>query len=175
MAGDVYVNGRRVGANVTIRPGDRILTGSDSSLIFVLGRDAYEVRQMTSLALDSDKESALITGLRIVSGALLAAFAPGRRTIRTGLVTAGIPGTAVYIETNPVPSCFCTCYGVVDLDAAADGSRRTINTRNHAAHYAYARGSREGALLEAPFINHTNAELAILEKLAGRPPVLSVS
>jgi hypothetical protein len=174
MAGEVYVNGRRAGRNIVIKPGDQIRTGADSSLTFVLGRDAYKIRELTLLMLETKPDLAIVTGIRVVTGALLAAFGDGMKMISTRLATAGIRGTGVYVETNPVLTYFCTCYGTVDLASSSDKSAKTVQTRDHAAHYLYAKASAGSALAEAPMINHTNAELALLERLAGRMPVLPV-
>ena len=126
------------------------------------------------MTLETQRGSAFISGLRVVSGALVAVFGSGMKMIRTGLVTAGIRGTGIYIETNPVLTYFCTCYGEVDLTSSSDGSKKTVATRDHASNYIYAKVASGGAIVQAPLINHTNVELAALERLAGRQPVLTV-
>ena len=41
--------------------------------------------------------------------------------------------------------------------------------------YVYAKAASSASIVEAPMINHTNAELAMLERLAGRAPRLPES
>lgn len=174
MSGEVHVNGKRAGRNTMIKAGDKILTGLNSSVTFVVGKDAFMLRQMTSMMLEADRDSILITGLRILSGGLVAAFGPGMKMISTSLVAAAIRGTGIYIETSPVLTYFCTCYGEVGLTSAADGARKTVASRNHESNYVYAKVMSGSSIVQAPLINHTNAELAMLEQLAGRQPVLPV-
>src|SRR6185369_13377844 len=115
MSGEVYVNGMRAGRTTVIRPGDKIETGAGSSVAFVLGQDAFLLRQLTSI---------VITGLRLVSGALVAVFGGGMKSIRTSMAVAGIRGTGIYVETRLELTYFCTCYGEVDLVSAADNSAK---------------------------------------------------
>jgi hypothetical protein len=172
MRGEVYVNGIRAGRTTVIRPGDKIETGPGSSVAFVLGQDAFLLRQLTSMMMETAGDSIVITGLRLVSGALAAVFGGGMKSIRTSMAVAGIRGTGIYVETRQELTYFCTCYGEVDLVSAADNSGKNVKARNHASHYVYAKAARGASIVEAPMINHTNAELAMLERLAGREPRL---
>jgi hypothetical protein len=124
---------------------------------------------MSTVQLESKAGSLVISGLRVVTGAVLAVFGPGMRSVMTGLVTAAIRGTGIYVEAGAEQTYFCTCYGDVSL-TAADGSRKDVVTRNHSAHVIRA-GS---AMQVAPMMNHDNAELAALEKRVGRVPRLAV-
>jgi hypothetical protein len=175
MSGEVYVNGMRAGRTTVIRPGDKIETGAGSSVAFVLGQDAFLLRQLTSMMMETTGDSIVISGLRLVSGALVAVFGGGMKSIRTSMAVAGIRGTGIYVETRPELTYFCTCYGEVDLVSAADNSAKNVKTRNHASHYVHAKAAGGASIVEAPMINHTNAELAMLERLAGREPRLPES
>lgn len=175
MRGEVYVNGMRAGRAAAIRPGDKIETGPGSSVAFVLGQDAFLLRQLTSMMMETTADSIVITGLRLVSGALVAVFGGGMKSIRTSMAVAGIRGTGIYVETRPELTYFCTCYGEVELVSTTDNSGKNVKTHNHASHYVYAKAARGASILKAPMINHTNAELAMLERLAGRAPRLPES
>ncbi len=173
--GEVYVNGQRVSTKVVLHPGDRILTGPESTLTVAIGDDAFRLRPLTSVTFDGAADSKLVTGLRVLSGALLGAFRKHeRREVKTATATIGIRGTAVYIEANPVLTYVCTCYGDVDIECAAYRSTKRVQARDHTPNYVFARVLSGRSIVDAPVINHTNAELAELEKLAGRVPVLIV-
>ncbi len=166
MTGEIYVNGQRAQADATLRAGDRILTGPDSTLTFAVGQDAFHVRQLTSFQVEAT--GALVSGLRILTGALVGVFGKGPKQIRTATVTAGIRGTGVYIEANPVLTYFCTCYGEVDLECVGYKSTKRVSATNHSPNYVFAEVLKGASIVDAPRINHTNAELAMLERLVGR-------
>ena len=171
--GEVYVNGQRASMSVALRPGDRVLTGPESTLTVAIGEDAFRLRPLTSVTFDGASDSKLVTGLRVLSGALLGAFRKHeRREVKTATATIGIRGTAVYIEANPVLTYVCTCYGDVDIECAAYRSTKRVQSRDHTPNYIFARVLSGRSIVDAPVINHTNAELAELEKLVGRAPVL---
>jgi hypothetical protein len=111
-------------------------------------------------------------GLRIVTGAVLSVFTPNeRKEIRTATAVIGIRGTAVYIEAEPSRTYACTCYGTAILAPIAQPSAaETVTTRHHEQpRYIMAAGSPQ-MLMQAPVINHTDAELILLETLVGRQP-----
>ena len=172
VRGDVRVNGEPAREGMDLRAGDVIVTGPRAELLFVSGRDAYLVREAARVELSGQAGQLLVTGLRVVTGAVLAVFAPGApKEIRTPTATVGIRGTGVYVEAESARSYVCTCYGTADLAATADPQRfrETVTTRQHdEPRWIYASG---GTLLaRAPVINHTDDELRMLEGLVGRSP-----
>lgn len=171
MKGEVYVNGRRATRETPIRAGDAVRTGAGATFSFMLGADAFMLRPMTSIVLEAQPDSLLISGLRVISGALAAVFGPGTRSVKTSLVTAAIRGTGIYIEIAAESTYFCNCYGDVGLTVAA-GAKKDVVSTNHAAHFIHARPSAAGTIVAAPMMNHSNQELAMLEKLVGRTPRL---
>ena len=143
-----------------------------ASLVFRISNDAFLVREMSTVMLEASSGSrALLSALRLVSGAVLAVFGPGMRSVMTGLVTGAIRGTGIYVEASPARTYFCTCYGNVGL-SAADGTKKDVIATNHTAHYIHAKADAGGPIFAAPLLNHSNQELAMLEKLAGRKPRL---
>jgi len=113
-----------------------------------------------------------VTGLRVVTGAVLSVFATGeRKTIRTPTATIGIRGTGVYVEIEPDRTYVCTCYATADIEATADPQRyrETVTTRHHdEPRYVYATG--DAMMAKAAVLNHTDDELRLLESLVGRTP-----
>jgi len=125
LAGSVKVNGKPATRKTRVRPGDVVETGPKSKVVFVIGQDAFLLREQSRLNLDKSKagKEAVISGLRLVTGALLAVFGKGLRTIETATANAGIRGTGVYIEATPTETYFCTCYGEVELRDKANRVR----------------------------------------------------
>lgn len=164
VRGDARINGEPARQGQEIRPGDTVATGPGAELVFVVGRDAYLVRERSRLSFAAD-------ALRIATGAVLSVFGSGRRRIETTTATIGIRGTGVYVEAEPEKTYVCTCYGEVDLEARDDpASRETVRTRHHEApRFIMARGAPQ-MLMQAPVKNHSDAELILLESLVGRRP-----
>ena len=108
-----------------------------------------------------------------MTGKLLSVFGRGSRSIATPTATIGIRGTGIYIEAEAERTYVCTCYGLVDLQASnMPEARETVMTTHHdAPRYIYAHGETPIKMIEpAPVINHTDAELIMLEALVGRKP-----
>ncbi len=175
IEGEVRVNGRLANASTQVFGSDSITTGANSSVSFLIGGDAFFLRANSRLEMTSQGTSGtLISALRLVSGALGAAFYRGRdRRIIAPNVSAGIRGTGVYVEVLADSTYFCTCYGAVDLTAtqgASEGMKERVLevTANHQARSIG--GAQAGMrIADAPLINHSNAEMIALEALAGRP------
>jgi len=164
VRGDARINGQPARQGQEIQSGDRVTTGPGAELVFVVGRDAYMVRERSSLSFGADV-------LRVVTGAVLSVFGGGRRRIETTTATIGIRGTGVYVEVEPARTYVCTCYGEVELVARDDpASRETVRTRHHEAPRYIMAGGAPQMLMVAPVVNHTDAELILLEDLVGRRP-----
>lgn len=164
VRGDARINGEPARQGQEIQAGDRLTTGPGAELVFVVGRDAYMVRERSSLSFGAD-------ALRVVTGAVLSVFGGGRRRIETTTATIGIRGTGVYVEVEPARTYVCTCYGEVELVARDDpAARETVRTRHHEAPRYIMAGGAPQMLMEAPVLNHTDAELILLEDLVGRRP-----
>jgi hypothetical protein len=172
VSGEVSVNGRPAAVGMQVKPGDSVVAGPNGDIVFVVGRDAFLVRADSRVELTAKDNSPLLAGLRIVTGRILSVFAPGQaKRIQSETATIGIRGTAVYIEAEPGKTYVCTCYGTVDLVSRDDPSaRETVKTRHHdQPRYVMAKGAPQ-MLMHAPVVNHTDAELILLESLVGRKP-----
>lgn len=172
IRGDVRVNGTPAKEGQDVRAGDVITTGAASEAVFVAGKDGFLVRENSRVEVEGAAGSLLLTGLRIVSGAVLSVFTPGEgKTVRTPTATIGIRGTGAYVEALADRSYVCICYGEADLASSMDPSaRETIRTSHHEQpRYVMGMGAPQ-MLMGAPVINHTDVELGFLEGLVGRRP-----
>ncbi len=173
MSGQVLVDGQPAGATTVIRPGQTVETAADGEIVFVVGKDAFLLRGASKLALDPVKGvSSVASQIRMLVGRVLAVFGPGERRVETATMVTGIRGTGVYVESDPEQTYFCTCYGVVDIGARHDAaSRETVESKHHdKPRYILGKAADGKFIRPAPFINHTDAELMMLETLVGRTP-----
>jgi hypothetical protein len=78
---------------------------------------------------------------------------------------------SVYLETEPTKTYVCKCYGRVEIVARHDpGIREKVRTFYHdKPRFVFGPGADE-TLEAAPVINHTDAELIMLESMVGRIP-----
>jgi hypothetical protein len=150
-------------------------TGKDGEIVFAVGESAFLLREGSRMVLASPrKDSTLISALRLVGGKLLSVFPKGRqpKSITTVTATMGIRGTGVYLEADPQQTYFCTCYGVAEVVANKDPqSKETVVATHHDKPlYIVADGKPGQNIRSAPFINHTDQELTLIETLVGRKP-----
>lgn len=179
LNGTVTVNGIPATMDTRILPGDTIQTGKDSEIVFVVGGTSMILRAESNVVLDpAPKEAAsaaasLISGLRLLTGKLLSVHGRGRPVrMSTMVATIGIRGTGVYMESDPEQSYVCTCYGVTDISAINDSeSKETVSATHHDRPlYILGRAQPGNSIRRAPFINHTDQELMLIETLVGRTP-----
>lgn len=173
LRGSIRVNGRAADLKTPIFSGDTVETASGSQLIFTLNEDAFLLRANSTMRLEKKTQfDPLISGLRLITGALAVAFGKGPKKIYAQTFTAGIRGTGIYLESKPEVSYFCTCYGATELLSRADSGnqdRQTIVSTHHVSRYVYRDVQTGGSrIVTAPTINHTDQELAMLEALVGR-------
>ncbi|HEY6967114.1 MAG TPA: hypothetical protein VI229_06570 [Burkholderiales bacterium] len=172
LRGEVRLNGAPAQEGMDVKAGDVITTGPASEVLFVTGSDAVLVRANSRVEAQGAAGELLLTGLRVVTGAVLSVFTPGQpKTLSTPTAVIGIRGTAVYIEAEPARTYACVCYGEAEIVSVMDGkARETVRTRHHEQpRYIMGSGAPQ-MLMGAPVINHTDAELILLEGLVGRRP-----
>lgn len=170
VRGEVLVGGKPAKQGTEIRPGDVITTGSGAELVYVMGRDAFLARSGSRIEHTSAAGEAVAGSLRVVTGALLSVFEPGReKRIRTATAAIGIRGTGLYVEIEDRRTYACTCYGEAELvPVDAPREAETVSTTHHEQpRYIYPSGMPR-MIERAPVINHTDAELILLESLVGR-------
>jgi len=171
LTGSVLINGNAATTGSIITASDKIDTGAGSNVIFVVGQDAFLMRESSSLQLGSE-DGKVIKTLRIVTGKLLSVFGKSAHDITTATAVIGIRGTGMYIESQPELTYYCNCYGLAELQASGDPAQHeTIKTTHHDTP-RYILGADAGAtrIRPAPFINHTDEELQLIEALVGRVP-----
>ena len=137
-----------------------------------VGEAAFIQRSESHVTLQTTQsDSMALSGLQLVTGKILSVFPSGRAVrMTTKNATIGIRGTGVYMESDPEQTYFCTCYGVADIEATADPeSRETVVSKQHDKPLYILTGEPRGQnIRNAPFINHTDQELMLIEALVGR-------
>jgi len=171
--GEARINGAQAKAGMEVKAGDALTTGPQGELVFVIARDAMLVRADSRVEIAGAAGALLETGLRIVGGAALSVFEPGKRKrISTPTATIGIRGTGIYVEQRVDRTYVCTCYGVADLAAVDDPeARETVETTHHDQPRYIMRKGAPQMIMTAPVVDHSDAELILLEGLVGREPL----
>jgi hypothetical protein len=166
--GEVRINGNPAAPGTPVGAGDTVVLGSRALTTFVVGEDAFLLRENSRVELTGS--GLIVDALRLVTGKLLGVFGSGRgRRLVTATATIGIRGTGAYLEAEPARTYFCLCYGTAEV-AATGGARETYSTRHHESpRYIYGDG-RSAAIVSASVVNHTDGELLMLEALVGRTP-----
>jgi FecR protein len=174
ISGSATVNGNNATLATPIRGGDVVRTGKDSEMVFVVGGTSMFLRADSNVELEAAQgDNLLLRGLRLLTGKILSVHGRGNPfRIQTPIATIGIRGTGVYLEADPEQSYVCTCYGVTDISANNDPeSKETVEATHHDKPLYVAAKARAGnSIRRAPFINHTDQELMLIETLVGRTP-----
>ena len=172
LEGDVRVNGQSADLKTRIRGGDVVSTAERSEVIFAVGSDSFILRSNSQMEIEGG--GFFVNALRMLTGSVLSVF--GKRqgnqqlTMNSSTATIGIRGTGVYMESEPGLTYMCTCYGQVGLYSNADLNDSELITATHhdAPKYITDRQVRGSYIRPAPFKNHTDAELKVLEAIVGR-------
>jgi hypothetical protein len=174
VSGTVSVNSQPATLQTLIKPGDTVETAPNGEIIFAVAEEAFLLRGGSRMVIEQPPvRSGLVTAMRLVTGKVLSVFGKGRPTrIVTATSTIGIRGTGVYAETDPEQTYFCTCYGIAEVAANNDpASKETVVSTHHDRPlYILAKGKQGASIRGAPFINHTDQELMLIEALVGRVP-----
>ncbi len=174
LQGAATVNEKEANLQTRINPGDTVKTAKDSEIIFVVNSNAMVVRGGSTVVIEKEEKSSslIISGLRLLTGALLSVSRNTPMRVNTRNATIGIRGTGFYIEAEPEQTYFCTCYGVTTVESTADPeSRETVAATHHDRPiYVVNDGGRGKNIRNAPFVNHTDQELGLIETLVGRSP-----
>jgi hypothetical protein len=175
ITGTASVNGAAATVQTPVRPGDTVRTGKDSEIIFVVGAHSMILRGESHLVIEGEKNEAaslLLSGLRLLTGKLLSVSRNSRTRVTTATATIGIRGTGWYAESDPEQTYFCTCYGAADIAASNDPeSKETVVSQHHDRPlYVLGKSAAARSIRNAPFVNHTDQELMLIETLVGRTP-----
>lgn len=175
LKGQVLLNGQPAHEGQLVLPGDTVTTPPDGEAIYVIGQDAFLQRGGSTVSFGKTAADFM----RVLSGRILSVFGKGERNLHFATATIGIRGTACYIETEhpqarmaKTPAYFCLCYGEADVvPTAAPQEREVIRTAHH-DHPIYISDDMQMPTMMVPasVVNHSDAELTLLENLVGRWP-----
>jgi hypothetical protein len=167
LEGNATVNGAPAKVGTPVKPGDRVATGKGSQAVIVVGSDAFLLRGDT--AIETSGSGGLLTAITVANGKLLSVFGKKELSIKTVQAAIGIRGTGAYLEVEPQRLYFCLCYGEAVIDGRNMPSK-VVKTEHHESPLYLL---DDGTSLKAepgPFLNHSDAELVMLEALVGREP-----
>ncbi len=172
LEGDVRVNGQKADLGTRIAGGDVVSTRKNSEVVFAVGSDSFILRSDSEMEIEGG--GFFINALRMLTGSMLSVF--GKRTgqntltMNSATATIGIRGTGIYMESEPGLTYLCTCYGQVGLYAKEDlnDSELITSVYHDAPKYITDRATRGTRIRSAPFKNHTDAELKLVEAIVGR-------
>jgi len=173
LSGRVLVNGVQATLETRIFAGDTVETSKDGEIVFIVGGNSMIMRANSRMELRTEnKESFILTGLRMLSGKLLSVSRNRPMQVQTITATIGIRGTGFYMEADPEQTYFCTCYGATEIASNDDpNSKDSIVAKQHDKPIYILSGDRGGkGIRRAPFVNHTDQELMLIESLVGRAP-----
>jgi len=162
LHGLVMVNGVAANENTMIKPTDSISTSRNSQIIFVVGQDAFLLRENSELYLSGN---AVVSGLRLLTGALLSIFGKSRHLVTTATAGIDIRGNGLYVESRYDSTYICTCYGTTDISSivSPDKNETIVSLHHDEARIIDA----DGNISPAPFMNHNDDELKLLQALVG--------
>lgn len=168
LKGEVLINGKPAVTGQLIPPGATVTTKVGAEAVFVIGQDAFLQRENSVVRFGTEVAKDFF---RVVTGKMLSVFGKGEKTLRTPTATIGIRGTACYIEAQEKTVYFCLCYGEAEVrPTAAPDHVEKIVTRYHDHPVLIHHDDNMPMMVNAPVINHTDAELTMLENLTGRWP-----
>lgn len=173
--GVVSINGVAAKVGSPVRIGDRVSTGAKSTAVIVVGKDAYLLRENTNIVLEASRtDASVLAQVSILTGKLLSVLekrGPQRPVhFRAAAATIGIRGTGFYLEIHESRTYFCLCYGEAAIEGPGMMAPKLVKTTHHESPLWLEEGGGYMRALPAPFKNHSDAELIMLEKLVGREP-----
>lgn len=175
IKGNVTVNGVPAKVGLLVKPGDRVATGPGSNAIVIIGKDAFLLRANTSVVFEGAKDdSGMLDTVLVAAGKVLSVF--GKRDTANGVkmralnATIGIRGTGCYLEVEEKRVYFCLCYGEAAITGAGMDTPTVIVTTHHENPVWLDESGGPMKVEKGPFLDHTDDELIMLEKLQGREP-----
>lgn len=172
IKGPVGVDNTRASIGLNIKPGQAVMTGEGGEAVYIIGPDAFLQREKSKIVFE---ESGGAQVMRIITGKVLSVFGKGRErprnlTISTATATIGIRGTGCYIEAEEARTYFCLCYGEAEVTPKGNPQQKEIVQTKHHDRPMYIHAAGDRMMAPATVINHTDAELTMLENAVGRWP-----
>ena len=174
LSGSATVNGQAAKVGTGVKPGDKVSTGKGSYAVVVVDKDAFLLRDSTSVVFEQNKDKpGVIENVLIATGKVLSVFskrAENGARIKSPNATIGIRGTGCYIEIHDGRTYFCLCYGEATIDGAGMPQSKVIKTTHHESPVWLDDRGGVMKVENAGFVNHNDEELIMLDKLGGREP-----
>ncbi len=171
VEGVVTVNGAAAKVGTPVKPGDTVTTGKVSMTVVVLAGDVFLLRESSNITFRGKGD--VLDEVVVAAGKLLSVFSKRRTAglkVMTKNATIGIRGTGMYLESaEKNRDYFCLCYGEAVVDGKGMQSK-TIKTTHHETPVWLDSSGAAMKVEPGPFLNHTDAELIVLESLVGRKP-----
>ena len=167
LEGSATVNAKPAQVGTPLKAGDRIVTGSQSRAVIVIGSDAFLMRADTTL--ETKGAAGVLTDMLVAGGQILTVLSRKPVAVAAAHATIGIRGTGFYLEVEPARVYFCLCYG----EALVEGpgmAGHAVKTTHHESPRVLSEAGDVMRAAPGPFRNHTDAELVMLEALCGREP-----
>lgn len=167
LRGEVAIDGKPAQLGQLVAAGSTVSTGTDAEAVYVIGQDAFMQRGSTQVRFGDGAAF-----MRVLTGRILSVFGRGDKRIAVETATIGIRGTACYIEQEAERTYFCLCYGEAEVVPTAAPQEREVVRTSHHDHpmYIHADPRMATSMVPADVINHSDAELKLLEGLVGRLP-----
>ena len=172
IRGPVGVDDIRASIGLNVKPGQTVMTGEGGEAVYIIGPDAFLQREKTKITFE-DSGGAQV--MRVITGKVLSVFGKNREKVRnlqlvTPTATIGIRGTGCYIEAEEARTYFCLCYGEAEVAPKGNPRQAERYSTTHHEHPVYIHASGERMMAPAAVINHTDAELIMLENSVDRWP-----
>ncbi len=175
QSGTVLVNGQATSDSSRIAVGDTLSVADGGELVFIVNGHAMILRGGSELVIQARSgvepgEAQAIGGLKLNKGKLLSVSRFNPMRVQTAAASIAIGGNGFYLESDPERTYFCTCYGSSEVRAVADMQVTESVVSEHHDRPLYVLPKAEGGKLirSAPFVDHTDMELALIEAVAGR-------
>ena len=136
--------------------------------MIVVGRDAFLMRAQTTIEVQGSE--GLLKSMLIATGKVLSVFSQKPVAIKAASASIGIRGTGAYIEVNPDGVYFCLCYGEALVEGPGMANARLVKTTHHEQPLMLRDDGGIMRVEPGPFLNHSDAELVMLEALVDREP-----
>jgi len=173
ISGRVLVNGQEADIHTRISAADTISTAADGRLIYAVGATALLVRSDSRVIMTAQQADAgAIARIQVERGKALLTAAADSTQLDTSTARLTLGRGGAYVEADPDQTYFCKCYGVASITAANDpaSQEQVVSVHHSAPRYVLAAADAGRAIRAAPFIDHTDQELMLIEALVGRTP-----
>lgn len=170
VVGKAVKSGKPMASGSVIASGETVLTEDGAEVRFQMkGRAALRLKNAGKLVFDEIADS---VALSLDYGSLLSVVSKtGKKfVITTPAITAGVRGTAFYMESRSIDQTYvCLCEGVLSLNSSDSAMEiRAPDRKKH--HPVMVSLDPSGKISAGPagMINHTNADIEALEAVLNK-------